>query len=201
MQQPKQKFNLLTTIAMIVGIVIGSGIFFRVPSIIRTLNGNIGAGVLVFIVASVGIIFGGLTIARFAKYSSQDGGIITFSELTWGKTLGYITGWFQTIIYLPAISAILAWVAANYTAALFGLNNLLIDGTFGNEIWLLTIAYLLIIMTLNIFSTINAGKFQSLSMIAKLFALLVLGGAGLIFGNPTAIVETTLNKPITSGNF
>lgn len=201
MQQPKQKFNLLTTIAMIVGIVIGSGIFFRVPNIIRTLNGNLGAGILVFLVASFGIIFGGLTIARFAKQSSQDGGIITYSELTWGKTLGYVTGWFQTIIYFPAISAILSWVAGNYTAALFGMDNLLIDGTFGNEVWFFTFGYLVIIMLLNIFSTINAGKFQSLSMFAKLFALILLGGAGLIFGDSAAIVDTTINKAVTSSSF
>lgn len=198
---PKRKFSLLTTIAMIVGIVIGSGIFFRVPTIIRTVNGNLGAGILVFLVASFGIIFGGLTIARFASASSKDGGIVDYCEASWGKTFGYMAGWFQTIIYFPAISAILAWVAANYTAAIFGWPNLLIDQSFGWQIWALTLTYLLGIMILNVFSTISAGRFQSLAMIIKIGTLLVLGTTGLIFGQPGTIVSTTLSKTVSSSNF
>lgn len=52
----QQKYGLFTTIAMIVGIVIGSGIFFKSDNVLVYTNGNIFLGILVFIIAAFSII-------------------------------------------------------------------------------------------------------------------------------------------------
>ncbi|MEG1732223.1 MAG: amino acid permease, partial [Longicatena sp.] len=89
-----RKFGLLTTIAMIVGIVVGSGIFFKTPQILLRVNGNVLVGIGVFLVAAIGIIFGGLTISQYAQKDENVGGIISYCEMAWGKSVGYIAGWF-----------------------------------------------------------------------------------------------------------
>ena len=56
-------YGLFTTIAMIIGVVIGSGIFFKSDNILVATNGSIALGVLVFCIAAIAIIFGSLTIS------------------------------------------------------------------------------------------------------------------------------------------
>lgn len=187
----KRKFNLLTTIAMIVGIVVGSGIFFKTPQILIRVNGNLIAGIFVFLCAAIGIIFGGLTVSQYAQKDDQVGGIITYCEMAWGKTVGYITGWFQCIFYYPAISAVVAWAAANYTCALFGWPNLLVGGQFSWHVWIVTLVFLLGCYLLNSFATASAGKFQSLAMFIKLSAMIILAGGGIFLGEPIQAVQNS----------
>lgn len=198
---PERKFGLLTTIAMIVGIVIGSGIFFKTPAIITHTNGNVLMGVLAFIVAALGIIFGGLTIAQYSAKDDKVGGLVTYCEISWGRTLGFLAGWFQAIIYYPAIVAVISWVAASYTFGLFGYDNLLTTGTFNIWVWALALGYLVFLYFVNTFFTRKAGSFQNFAMFAKIAALLVLSFAGLILGNPTTVLAPTPQYVTTSAGF
>ena len=54
----EKRYGLFTAIAMIVGTVIGSGIFFKSDNILVYTNGDILKGILVFTFAAFGIIFG-----------------------------------------------------------------------------------------------------------------------------------------------
>ena len=181
---PKRKFGFLTTIAMIVGIVIGSGIFYRTDDILNAVGGDVLLGVVAFVIGGLGIVFGGLSIAALAKRDEHVGGVITYCEMVWGKQIGYLAGWFQVFFYYPALVAVIAWVAAMYTSILFGFA----DPYFGVEVWVLTVTYLTVIFILNAVQTKAAGKFQSFAMIAKLGALAVLAIIGLAFGDPAGVV-------------
>lgn len=186
MNTPTQrKFGLLTTVAMIAGIVVGSGIFFKTDDILQAVNGNIQLGVLGWILGAVGIIFGGLTIASYAKVEDNVGGIITYSEMAWGKTLGYLAGWFQIIFYYPALVAIISWVAASYMLVLFNQPGPFSTGEFTLFSWVLTVFLLIFFFIVNTLATKQAGKFQSFAFIAKISALLVLAIGGLTLGAPT----------------
>ena len=46
----RKKYNLLTAISMVVGIVIGSGVFFKVQNILSITKGNIWTGIIALIV-------------------------------------------------------------------------------------------------------------------------------------------------------
>lgn len=194
-----RKFGLLTTIAMIIGIVIGSGIFFKTPQIIQATNGNILQGALAFILAAFSIVFGGLTIAQYSKIDDKVGGIVSYCEAAFGKTVGYLAGWFQVVIYYPAIVSVVTWVGANYTLALFGIDNLLTDGVFNPYVWPLTFIYLVFFYLLNTLQTKRAGFFQSLSMFVKIVALILFGICGFLFGNPSSIIHTA-SIPSSNGN-
>jgi len=197
----KRKFGLLTTVAMIVGIVIGSGIFFKTDNILSAVNGSVSLGVLAFIFGGAGIVFGGLTIAVLAKRDENVGGLITYCEMTWGKTLGYLAGWFQTTLYYPPLVAVIAWVSAMYTSMLFGWtdSNVILGFKFESlpvwpfpftvGVWVITLVAMVFFFVFNAFQTKLAGKFQSASMITKVTALIVLGVTGIAFGDPVSTVK------------
>lgn len=196
-----RKFGLLTTTAMIVGIVIGSGIFFKTADILTAVDGNLWLSSLGWILGAVGIIFGGLTIATYAKKEDTVGGIITYSEMAWGKTFGYLTGWFQVFFYYPALTAIISWVGANYILVLFGQPGPFSTGEFTPFSWLLTILVMVFFFVFNSFATKKAGQFQSAAMIIKITLLIVLALFGLVFGNPLEALTVSTTTGTTSGFF
>lgn len=121
----KNEYGLFTAVGMIVGIVIGSGIFFKSDNILVATNGSIALGVLLFCVAAIGIVFGSLTISELAGRSSKAGGIITYAEESWNKSVACALGWFHTFLYYPTLVAVVSWVAGIYICMLFGLNGTL----------------------------------------------------------------------------
>lgn len=209
----QRKFGLITTIAMIVGIVIGSGIFFKTDNILAAVNGSVFLGVLAWALGGFGIIFGGLSIAVLARRDEHVGGLITYCEMTWGKQLGYLAGWFQTILYYPALVAVVSWVGAMYMSLLFDWTNpaLLFGLSIGTipewvfpfnlTQWILTLIIFVVFFLFNLFQTKAAGKFQNISMFTKLGALVLLGLLGLIFGDPVAVNHVTDLGHIGAGFF
>lgn len=169
-------YNLFTAIALIVGVVVGSGIFFKSDNILIATGGNVFLGILIFVVAAISIVFGCLTIAELAARTDLPGGILTYAKEFISPSIGSAYGWFQTFIYLPTITAILAWVSGIYFCILFNVEQTL-------EIQILTgIGCFTVLYITNILSAKIGGQFQSLAMIIKLFPLILIGVAGLLFG-------------------
>ncbi|MDF2800530.1 MAG: amino acid permease [Anaerocolumna sp.] len=172
------KYGLFTSIAMITGIVIGSGIFFKSDNILKSTNGNLGDGILVFILAAFAIVFGSLAISQLAMKTDKPGGIITYAEEFCSMPIGCAFGWFQSFAYLPSIAAVVAWVAGIYTCILFNLPN-----TLENQV-LLGLGYILILSLFNTLSARLGGYIQNGTMIIKLIPLIIIAIAGIAFGDP-----------------
>jgi basic amino acid/polyamine antiporter, APA family len=177
----KNEYGLFTAIGMIVGIVIGSGIFFKSDNILVATNGSISLGVLVFCIAAMGIIFGSLTISELASRKSKAGGIITYAEYSYNKSIACAFGWFHTFLYYPTLTAVVSWVSGIYICMLFGINGGLLTETI----------IALIVMTtfyiINVLSAKLGGYFQNASTIIKIIPLILIALAGVFFGNPSEI--------------
>ncbi len=194
MEQQK-KFGLPTCIAMIVGIVIGSGIFFKSDDILRATGGNIMLGALAFLIASIGIIFGSLAIAELASRSKGKGGIITYAEEAYNGSIACGIGIFQTFLYYPTLIAIVSYVVGIYTSLLFNLDN-----TIETQI-AIGLVVIVVLFTLNLLSNKLAGLFQNSTAIIKLIPLLILGTLGMMFGSDTAITSPATNLAPSSGSW
>ena len=192
MNTQKEKFGLFTTLSMITGIVIGSGIFFKTDDILVATGGSVALGVMLWVLAAIGIIFGGLSIAEYAKVESKAGGLITYCEMAWGNIWGYLAGWFQTILYFPAITSILCWVAAVYIGLLFGIS----DAT-DLRLWMIAFTLLSVFFLFNTFSTGKAGSFQNITLVIKIGSLLILASFGLFFGSSANL--TQMASPVSTG--
>lgn len=184
----KNEYGLFTTIAMIVGIVIGSGIFFKSDNILVATNGSIALGVLVFSLAAVSIIFGSLTIAELASRNDKAGGIITYAEDACNKSVACAFGWFHTFLYYPTLISVVAWVAGIYICLLFG-----IEGTLTIQVLLGFVVILFLFLT-NTLSTKLGGYMQNFSTVIKLIPLIIIAIFGLFFGDPSAIHFSDLTQ-------
>ena len=177
----KNEYGLFTAITMIVGIVIGSGIFFKSDNILIATGGSIALGVLVFCIAAIAIIFGSLTISQLASRSSQSGGVIAYAEENYNKSLACAFGWFQTFLYFPTLIAVVSWVAGIYICMLFG-----VEGTLEIQM-LIGFAIMAFLFIINTLSAKLGGLFQNASTIIKLVPLVLIAIAGLIFGDVSNI--------------
>lgn len=186
----QQKYGLFTTIAMIVGIVIGSGIFFKSDNVLVYTNGNIFLGILVFIIAAFSIIFGSLSFSVLASRTDEAGGVISYSEKYWSKSIACAYGWFQTFVYYPTIICVVAWVVGIYTTILFG-----VESTLETQVIIGAIS-ITVLYIINILSYKLGGYLQNAATIIKLIPLILIAVAGLIYGNPAPI----LAENITASN-
>lgn len=184
----KKQYGLFTAIAMIVGIVIGSGIFFKSDDILKATGGSIALGVLVFCLAAISIIFGSLSIAELAARTDKVGGIITYAEDTCNKHIACAFGWFHTFLYYPTLIAVVGWVIGVYTTLLFNIkSNLLTEVLIG-------FGMITLLFTFNVLSTKLGGYFQNASTIIKLIPLFMIAFLGIAFGDPGHIELSHLSK-------
>ena len=177
----KNEYGLFTAIAMIVGVVIGSGIFFKSDNILVATGGSITLGVLVFCLAAIAIIFGSLTISELASRTSQAGGVISYAEDSYNKSVACAFGWFQTFLYFPTLIAVVSWVAGIYICMLFGLESTL------NVQILIGLAIIIVLFITNTLSAKLGGYFQNASTIIKLLPLIFIAVVGLIFGDVSKV--------------
>jgi Amino acid transporters len=174
----QRRYGLLTTITMIVGIVIGSGIFFKTDDILMNTGGSVWLGILVFSIAALSIIFGSLTISNLAMLTDKTGGAMAYAEEFVGKKFGCAFGWFQVFMYMPTLTVVLCWVLGIYFCQLFN-----IEAGLGGQIGFGLIWFFICIFY-NIISPRLGGVFQNATTFVKLIPLIVVAVTGLIFGDP-----------------
>ena len=178
-----ERFGLFTAICMVVGIVIGSGVFFKAQDILNYTGGNMLFGILAWIIGGIIMVICAFNFANLATRYSKVNGLVDYAEALVGEKYAYMIGWFVTMFYFPAIASVLAWVSARYTLVLFGSS----EGPSGGLCIALGAMYLCMIYVLNVISPKLAGKFQVSATVIKLIPLatIVLVGtvAGLINGN------------------
>jgi APA family basic amino acid/polyamine antiporter len=177
-----KKYGLWTAIAMVVGIVIGSGIFFKTDDVLTAAGGNVWLAVLAFTIGALSMIFGAQVFGTLVQRTKVTSGIADYGEAMVSHRFGYIMGWFCATFYFPALGAVLAWVSGYYTSIIF--NG---DDTF---IIIMVVVYMAVLFAINYFAPIIAGYFQVSTTIIKLIPLFFIGVAGVIFGlNNGMLVE------------
>lgn len=171
-----KKYGLLTAICMVVGIVIGSGIFFKAGKVLNNVGGNIGKSLLVVGIVGAIMIICSLVFATLSSKFEKVNGVVDYAEATCGKRYAYYVGWFMTTMYYPILTATLAWVSAQYVCALFNYQ--------ASSAVHLAIAALILIgsYAVNALSPKIAGYFQVSTTIIKLIPLVLVAVVGTIAG-------------------
>lgn len=114
---PVKRYSLFTAICLIVGICIGSGIFFKSDNILIATGGNVALGVAMMLLAATTIIFGGLTLARFAARTTGHGGLIAYAEEFLGPRRAAFIGWNFTFLRMPQSLAFHHMMPFEYTVS------------------------------------------------------------------------------------
>lgn len=176
-------YSLTTAIAMIVGIVIGSGIYFKVDDILTFAGGNVLLGMFIIVLGSFAIIFGSLSMSELTLRHTERGGIFSYFERYIHPGLAAALGFFTAYAYLPSVIAIVAWVAANFTLGS--------GATLESQI-LLAVVYILALAVVNIYAKRVGGALQSLSTFVKVIPLLAIALVGLFWRGATPAIPEQL---------
>lgn len=188
----KKKYGLITAIAMVVGIVIGSGVFFKAEKVLTATGGNLPLGILAWALGGLIMVICAYTFSIMATRYSFVNGVVDYAEVTVGGKYAYFVGWFSTFVYYPAMTSVLAWVSARYLGVLLGWD------ITGGPVMVMACVFLVGSYALNALSPILAGKFQVTTTVIKLVPLLLMAVVGTIVGlssgmtvqNFTTVVES-----------
>ncbi len=171
-----KKYGLITAICMVVGIVIGSGIFFKGQTILQATNGNVLISALAWAIGGIVMVICASQFAVMATKYSKVNGVVDYAEETCGKRYAYYVGWFVTTIYYPAMTSVLAWVSARYFGVLFGWEM------WSPEVMILAGFFLIMSYVVNALSPKIAGYFQVSATVVKLIPLVLMSIVGVIAG-------------------
>ncbi|MCQ2965053.1 MAG: APC family permease [archaeon] len=191
----KKKYGLITAISMVMGIVIGSGIFIKAGKVLSLTTGNMGMAVLtVFIVGVISIICALFFATLGQKYENANG-LVDFAEKAVSKRYAYYIGWYNTIIYIPTLITIVSFFTGLFICNLF--NYKVFDfetGVFQLDVPLgLGAGIMIIAFGINLLSPNAGGKLQVLFTIIKLIPIIVMGIGGTIAGLVKGDVQNVLD--------
>ena len=169
----KKSVGALQGLAIVVGMIIGSGIFLK-PSIVLSDAGNPIMALVAWIVGGIVTLASALSIAEIASNIPRAGGLYTYLEELYGEKWGFLLGWVQSIISYPASVAAQAIAFAVYAAYFIPM------GEWAQRI--LAIAVMCLLLLLNVLSTRYGGFIQVAATVGKLVPVVAILGIGLFSG-------------------
>ena len=190
MEKLTRKFGLATAICMVVGTVIGSGVFFKAQDVLKATGGNMPIGIAAWCITGLIMIICSAQFAIMATKHEKANGVIDYAEKTCGKGYAYLIAWFLVNIYYPGMTSVLAWVSARYFGVLIGW-----DMT-SPQVMLLAGFFLILSYAMNALSPKLAGKFQISATVIKLIPIILMAIIGTIVGAFNGTIEHNLVTPV-----
>jgi amino acid transporter len=163
--QPRQTLSLTDAVAMIVGLIVGAGIF-GTPSIVAGAAGSEALLAAVWIAGGIFSIVGALCYAELATAFPSAGGEYHFIQRAYGRSLAFLYGWARMTVIVAGSIAVFAYLFGDYMSRVVNL------GPHSPAIWA---AIVVGALTLVNYIGIREGKATQ-----NLFTALEVGGLVLI---------------------
>lgn len=179
----EKRYGLMTAITMVVGIVIGSGVFFKAEKILNCTGGNMLIGITAWIIGGLIMISCAYTFSNMAAKYEKVNGVVDYAEEMLGAKYGYYTGWFLATMYYPAMTSVLAWVSAKYICVLFDWD------IAGGSCMAIAGSCLVASYAVNALSPVLAGKFQVSATVIKMIPLILMAVIGTVRGIGTGMLS------------
>ena len=184
--QLKKKYGLSTAICMVVGIVIGSGIFFKAEAVLNKTAGNVPMGVLAWLLVGAIMVVCAYSFSTMALTYPGSAGLVDYAHETVGKRYAYLVGWFFATIYTPCLVAAVAAVAGRYTCMIVGLDP------NGGGCMAIASTYLIFFYALNVLAPVIAGQMQVSVTIVKMIPLILMAVVGTTMGVKTGMLQENI---------
>ncbi|ACA57202.1 amino acid permease [Clostridium botulinum] len=186
----QKNLGLFDAIAIVIGMVIGSGIFFK-PAIVFKNAGSPILGIVAWLVGGIITIASGLTVAEIAATIPKTGGIFVYIKELYGERLAFLLGWVQSIVYVPGSAAALAIILSTQATSFIPLTT--------TEQKILAMTFIVFIMVLNIISTKFVSKMQGIITVGKLIPIIAIIALGFIKGTAKGDILNVSSSSTVSG--
>ena len=188
----RRSLGFCSAISIVIGTIIGSGIFFKQASILDSAGSSTMA-IAAWIFGGVITLTAGLTIAEIGAQMPYTGGLYVYVENLYGRICGFLAGWMQVIVYGPAIIASVAGFMSIMITNLFG-----IDAKWRIPVALITI---IAIGLMNFLENNVAAAFSVITTIGKMIPIAAIIIFGLFWGHQDALGQTVSEVNRSTGGF
>ncbi len=187
---PKQTLSVADLIAIIVGVVIGVGIF-KTPSMIAANTGREDLFFLAWLTGGVISLIGALCYAELASAYPHTGGDYHYLTRAFGRKAGFLFAWSRMTVIQPGSIAMLAFVFGDY------LSQILPFGYYDYSCYAgLSVA---ILTAMNLAGTQKGKWTQNLLTAFKLIGLCSVVVVGIFFS--PSLAPTTPVAPKAEASF
>jgi len=187
--------TLRDLILIVVGTVIGSGIFLVPGAVLRQSGGSVGVALLVWLAAGILSLLGALTYGEMGAAKPEAGGLYVYIRDTLGPLPAFLYGWTMFFVIGSGSCATLAVAFTNYLGQF-----VVVPPLAGKVIAVLMIA---VVMGINVRGTREGANVQGVATAIKVGAILVMSllllTTGTGFARTTAIWPATWNGSLFAG--
>ncbi len=185
----RRRLGLWDTVAIIVGIVVGTAIFVSPPLVYQNVSGPWEA-MGVWVLGGALSLCGALCYAELATTYPRLGGDYEYLNRAFGPGVGFLFGWAQLSIVLTGSIGAMAYAFADYGVALLGPDRV-------SAVWL-AVGAVAGLSIVNLLGVVVGKLAQNLLTAGKILGLALIVVAGLFFAPAEA--RATASAP-SGGSF
>ncbi len=179
---PRRELGLWDAVSVIVGIVIGAGIYETPPLVFASVSGP--AELFgVWMLGGVLSLVGACCYAELASTYPHSGGDYVYLTRAFTPLVGFLFGWAQLAVIMTGSIGMMAYVFADYGSALWGLS----PGSGA----LLAASAVLLLTACNLGGVALGKAAQNALSLLKLFGLLAVVVCGLAFASQAPLSPRT----------
>lgn len=189
----KREIGLFSGVSIIMGIMIGSGVFYIGSYVLLRTNMTPGLALLSWVIGGIVSLLGGICYAELGASDSRAGGSIVYLSNAYSPIVGFLSGFTSWLIGGPGSIAALAIALPSALTAVIPMGEWTVK--------FVAVALILGLTAVNYFGVKSGSRVQNLSMIAKLVPIGIIIVLGLLFGKESpnlSLVPTTGNTSLTS---
>ena len=168
-EQPQRLLGPLGAVALILGMVIGAGIF-KTPALVASLSGDVGWTLGVWVLGALISVMGALCYAELCCAYPHAGGDYHFLHRAFGRNVSFLYAWARATIINPGAIALLAFVFGDYFSQVLSL------GPYSSALW--AIAIVLLLTAVNMLGIHASSRIQLWLTLFEVLGLIAVVVAG-----------------------
>ncbi|XP_052061856.1 b(0,+)-type amino acid transporter 1-like [Mytilus californianus] len=170
----KRSVGLISGTSLIVGTIIGSGIFIS-PTDVLDRTGSVGLSLVIWSLSGLLALLGALSYSELGTMIRKSGGEYAYMKEAYGDVMAFLFAWTSVIVIRTSSVAIISLTFGEYMATFFPM-----CGSPENIKKLVAIVVIVTIAVVNCIDTTLAVRMQVFFTAAKLIALMIIVVGGLI---------------------
>src|SRR6266567_1901698 len=171
----ERTLGLRDLILLIIGTVIGSGIFIVPGAVLRQTNGSIILAMLVWLAGGVLSLLGALTYGELSAMNPKAGGLYIFIRDSFGSLPAFLYGWTLFFVISSGSVATLAVAFSSYLGEIVPLSPAIAK--------LASIAMIVVVTIVNVLGTRESANLQDWTTTIKVAAILVMSAVLFALGH------------------
>jgi APA family basic amino acid/polyamine antiporter len=176
--------SLYGGVSILVGIMIGSGIFFLGGQILSRAANSLPLSLLAWLIGGIITLFSGLTYAELGSLFPVNGGYYVYLKEAYGKRVAFLSGFMNLILSSSGSIALLAILFSQVLSAIFPALESLIS--------LVSILAIIILTAVNYVGIKVGTLVQIIFTVAKLVPIAIIIVMGLIIGRQPFVFTSGL---------